>query len=240
MERNNGSNGKGGTSGVADDPAAGWIAGWCEPAENSVPEHPTWAVGHVWRGVLRDVPLDLRRRASEQQTHEPKMIEQPTGMPESEMNNFQAFGGTPDTIRPGACAIIRDARDWILLHQRSDNGFWALPGGGLDLGESYAECCVREVREETGLEVEIIRLVGIYSKPTENVIRYPDGSANQSASVLFECRVIGGELQIDHESLKLEWFDPVDLIEHLPEPFFPNHLPRLRDALANRPEAFWR
>ena len=155
--------------------------------------------------------------------------------------SFQAFGGQPDAIRPGACAIIRDAaRGWILLHQRSDNGYWALPGGGLDLGESYAECCVREVREETGLEVEILRLVGIYSNPSENVIRYPDGRANQSASALFDCHVTGGELQLDHESLKLEWFDPSNLLEHLPEPFFPNHLPRLRDALENRAEAFWR
>jgi ADP-ribose pyrophosphatase YjhB (NUDIX family) len=139
---------------------------------------------------------------------------------------FQAFGGQPDAIRPGACAIIRDARAWILLHQRSDNGFWALPGGGLD--------------EETGLEVEILRLIGIYSNPSENVIRYPDGRANQSASALFECRVTGGELSLDHESLRLEWFDPNNLLEHLPEPFFPNHLPRLRDALENRAEAFWR
>jgi ADP-ribose pyrophosphatase YjhB (NUDIX family) len=156
------------------------------------------------------------------------------------MLKFQAFGGIPDAIRPGACAIIRDARGWILFGQRSDNGFWALPGGGLDLGESYAECCQREVREETGLEVEILRLVGIYSNPIENVIRYPDGRANQSASAVFECRVIGGELQLDHESLKLEWFDPNNLLEHLPQPFFPNHLPRLRDALENRAEAFWR
>jgi ADP-ribose pyrophosphatase YjhB (NUDIX family) len=156
------------------------------------------------------------------------------------MPEFQAFGGTPATIRPGACAVIRDARGWILLHQRSDNGFWALPGGGLDLGESYAECCVREVREETGLEVEILRLVGIYSNPTENVIRYPDGRANQSASASFECHVTGGQLRLDHESLKLEWFDPEHLLENLPEPFFPNHLPRLRDALEKRTEAFWR
>ena len=156
------------------------------------------------------------------------------------MPEFQAFGGTPDAIRPGACAVIRDVRGWILLGQRSDNGYWALPGGGLDLGESYAECCIREVREETGLEVEILRLVGIYSNPIENVIRYPDGRANQSASALFECRVIGGELQPDHESLQLEWFDPTNLLEHLPEPFFPNHLPRLRDALEHRSEAFWR
>jgi 8-oxo-dGTP pyrophosphatase MutT (NUDIX family) len=156
------------------------------------------------------------------------------------MSEFKAFGGIPDAIRPGACAVIRDARGWILLHQRSDNGFWALPGGGLDLGESYAECCVREVQEETGLKVDILRLVGIYSSPTENVIRYPDGRANQSASALFECRVTGGELRLDHESLQLEWFDPEHLLKHLPQPFFPNHLPRLRDALENRPEAFWR
>lgn len=223
MERNARQDGKSCTSSAADDVVAGRIAGWRKSAQNPILEQPTRTIGDVRRGVFCDVPLDLRRRA-----------------PDPKTMNFQAFGGTPDAIRPGACAIIRDARGWILFGQRSDNGFWALPGGGLDLGESYAECCVREVREETGLEVEALRLVGIYSNPTENVIRYPDGRANQSASALFECHVTGGKLQIDHESLKLEWFDPKNLLEHLPQPFFPNHLPRLRDALENRAEAFWR
>ena len=150
--------------------------------------------------------------------------------------SFVPYGGEPQKLRVSSCAIIFDTQGRVLLHQRADNGHWALPGGGLDLGESIEHCCLREVREETGLEVRIVRLIGVYTDPRWSVIRYPNGETNQSVAVTFECRVTGGEARIDHESLALEWFDP----RNLPQPFFPNHLPRLTDALERRPEAFWR
>ncbi len=150
--------------------------------------------------------------------------------------NFIPYGGTPQKLRVAACAIVFDDAGRVLLNQRADNQHWALPGGGLELGESIEACCLREMREETGLEVAIVRLVGVYTDPRWSVIRYPNGEANQSVAVTFECRVTGGVLRLDHESLALDWFDP----RALPEPFFPNHLPRLQDALECRSEAFWR
>lgn len=148
----------------------------------------------------------------------------------------QPYGVTPQVLRVSACAFVLDASGRVLLQRRSDNGYWNLPGGRLELGESVAQACVREVREETGLEVTVSRLIGVYSDPAITSMRYPDGQAVQYVVSLFECRVIGGTLAHDHESLELVWFDP----SHLPEPFSPNHLPRLQDALENKPEAFWR
>lgn len=60
-------------------------------------------------------------------------------------------------------AVIQDGR--VLLTQREDFEVWCLPGGGVEPGESLAQAAIREVREETGLEVELVRLVGIYSRP---------------------------------------------------------------------------
>ncbi len=152
------------------------------------------------------------------------------------MNLEPPYGGTATSLRVSATAFIRDEAGRVLLQQRSDNGFWNLPGGGLELGESVAQACVREVREETGLEVEIVRLIGVYSAPEITTMSYPDGRVIQYVTSLFECKVIGGKLELDAESLALEWFDPLEL----PEPFSPNHVSRLQDALAGQVAAFWR
>jgi glycerol-1-phosphatase len=148
----------------------------------------------------------------------------------------QVYGGTATSLRVSATAFIRDKAGRVLLQQRSDNGFWNLPGGGLELGESVAQACMREVREETGLEVKVVRLIGVYSTPEITTMRYPDGRVIQYMTSLFECRVIGGKLEVNEESLALDWFDP----QQLPEPFSPNHIPRLQDALAGQVAAFWR
>jgi 8-oxo-dGTP pyrophosphatase MutT (NUDIX family) len=146
------------------------------------------------------------------------------------------YGRVATSLRFSATAFIKDSSGRVLLQRRSDNGFWNLPGGGLELGESLAQACVREVHEETGLAVEIVRLIGVYSAPEITTMSYPDGRVIQYITSLFECRVTGGKLEVDEESLALDWFDPLEL----PEPFSPNHIPRIQDALVGRVAAFWR
>jgi len=63
----------------------------------------------------------------------------------------------------------------ILLMRRSDNGYWGLPGGFVELGESVTEAARREVVEETGWSVEIGRLIGVYSDPAQQVVGYGPG-----------------------------------------------------------------
>ena len=70
--------------------------------------------------------------------------------------------GRLGAVRLGCSAMLFDEkRQKILLTRRTDNGQWCLPGGGLDPGESVAEACAREMREETGLEVRVGRLLGV-------------------------------------------------------------------------------
>jgi ADP-ribose pyrophosphatase YjhB (NUDIX family) len=140
-------------------------------------------------------------------------------------------------IRPGVSAIILTG-EGLLLQRRSDNNLWGLPGGGVEPGESVSEAIVREVREETGLDVRPMRLIGVYSAPAlGQVVTYPDGNVIHYISSTFECRVVGGTLACDgNESLELGWFDP----ERLPAEMVPMHRVRVADALAKQIEAFVR
>jgi ADP-ribose pyrophosphatase YjhB (NUDIX family) len=139
-------------------------------------------------------------------------------------------------IRPGVAAVIHDGEGRILLQRRSDNGLWGLPGGSVEIGESVRDAILREVREETGLAVEVLRLVGVYSDPTIQIVRYPDGNVVHFISTLFACRILAGTLQTCDETLDLRFFDPTDL----PEDLVPMHRIRIRDTTANTPAAFVR
>src|SRR5437762_11915335 len=106
-------------------------------------------------------------------------------------------------IRPGGSASSLTG-EGLLLPRRSDNRLWGLPGGGVEPGESVTEAVVREVREETGLEVVPLRLIGVYSAPEHGqIITYPDGNVIHYISTSFECRVVAGALACRHESLEL-------------------------------------
>ncbi|HEY9468945.1 MAG TPA: NUDIX domain-containing protein [Propionibacteriaceae bacterium] len=105
--------------------------------------------------------------------------------------------------------VVNDAGE-LLLIQRSDNGLWALPGGAQNIGEYITDTVVRETREETGIDVEVTDLVGIYSNPN-HVIAYSDGEVRQQFSICFRARPTGGELQTSGESTEVRWVSCADL-----------------------------
>ena len=143
----------------------------------------------------------------------------------------------PNTIRPGTNAIIFNELGEVLLELRSDNGFWGLPGGGLEVGESVEQALKREVLEETGLRTSIKRLVGVYSDPRQqNISAYPDGQIVQYVTTAFECTRDGGELRMSDESTDIGYFDA----RALPENTLTSHVQRVRDALENRETPFLR
>jgi ADP-ribose pyrophosphatase YjhB (NUDIX family) len=117
-----------------------------------------------------------------------------------------------------------------MIH-KIDNNYWALPGGGMDLGESIAEAAIREVAEETGLRVEITGLVGIYTDPG-HVMAYDDGEVRQEFSVCFHARPLGGELREDGTETKAaKWLD-VSELDALD--IHPSMRTRINDALGDR------
>jgi ADP-ribose pyrophosphatase YjhB (NUDIX family) len=139
-------------------------------------------------------------------------------------------------VRTAVSAVIFDRRGRLLLQQRSDGGQWGLPGGSVEIGESVHDAVIREVREETGLRVTVRRLVGVYSDPARQVVRYPDGNVWHYVSLCFECTVGGGALTTGDETLALTYAPRT----RLPATLLPNHRIRIRDACTRRSAAFVR
>jgi 8-oxo-dGTP pyrophosphatase MutT (NUDIX family) len=116
----------------------------------------------------------------------------------------------PSRLIPAASAVVADDRGRILLARRTDNQLWTIPGGAMEPGEFIAETAVREVKEETGIDVEIVSLVGIYSNP-HHVVEYADGEVRQQFSICFSCRPLGGELKPSDETSEVDFFAPAVL-----------------------------
>jgi ADP-ribose pyrophosphatase YjhB (NUDIX family) len=117
---------------------------------------------------------------------------------------------TANSIVVAVTAVVRNDEGDVLLIERTDNGLWAAPGGAQDLGESVVDTVKREVREETGVDVEVAGLSGIYSDP-RHVIAYDDGEVRQEFSLCFHARPIAGELQTSSESRQVHWVKPEQL-----------------------------
>jgi ADP-ribose pyrophosphatase YjhB (NUDIX family) len=117
----------------------------------------------------------------------------------------------PNSVVPSASVIVVNDDGMILLIRRTDNGNLALPGGGMDLGETITHAAVREVKEETGLDVEITGLVGIYSNPHHLIEYTSDGEVRQEFSIVFTARPTGGQLTTSDEASEVIWADPDDV-----------------------------
>ena len=121
----------------------------------------------------------------------------------------------------GAFAIIENEVNEILLAYRDDINMWNMPGGAVENGETPWECVVREAKEETGLDVNIERLLGIYSKTESNDLVF-----------VFKCRKISGVLTLNEEAKELRYFS----IKEIPSNTIPKQIERINDYINNDKE----
>ncbi|MFD0072442.1 MULTISPECIES: NUDIX hydrolase [unclassified Streptomyces] len=115
-----------------------------------------------------------------------------------------------NSVVPSVTVVVRDDEGRLLLIHKTDNNLWALPGGGHDIGERIGDTAVREVREETGIEVEVENIVGLYTDP-DHVLAYEDGEVRQQFSICFRAHPVGGSLRTSSESKEVRWVNPADL-----------------------------
>ena len=128
-----------------------------------------------------------------------------------------------------AGVVVFDSAGKVLLQKRSGTeAVWGFPGGVIELGESAAEAAIREVREETGLDVKIDSLVGVYTKYFDE---YQNGDKAQPIAIVFKGHAVGGELFVDkEETFALTFFE----LDEVPELFNPQHNDILDDIRNHR------
>lgn len=109
-------------------------------------------------------------------------------------------------IVPAVSVAILNDENCILMLRRKDSGNWTIPGGTLEFGEDLKSCGKREVKEETGLNVEIKDLVGTYTNPN-NVVAYDDGEVRQEFTIMYigEIEEVISNITIDDESTESKW-----------------------------------
>lgn len=115
----------------------------------------------------------------------------------------------------------------VLLTRRSDIPMWCLPGGRVDAGESVAQAAIREAREETGLDVKLKALVGVYSRP--------NWRSRGDHVILFLAEPISGEIGLSNETTDIGYFAP----DELPNLLLSWHQQRIADALAGHIGLAW-
>lgn len=138
----------------------------------------------------------------------------------------------PNSIRPAAAVALFDSTGNILLLRRKDNDKWTMPGGTLDFGDSLTDCAVREVREETGLNIRITGLIGTYTNP-HILIAYSDGEVRQEFTLVYAAEIESGDLKIDDESKEAAWIQLPTAIEL---PLAESQRRRLKDVIEYRKE----
>ena len=110
-----------------------------------------------------------------------------------------------------ACDIfVLNDQHQVLLIKRADNGFWALPGGCHDLGETPKQCAERECLEESGYIVEAVELLGVYSSNRYDYVNYP-WKDNEFCHLLFRGKLKGGESKISSETTEVKWFSESEI-----------------------------
>jgi 8-oxo-dGTP pyrophosphatase MutT (NUDIX family) len=126
----------------------------------------------------------------------------------TEIEMFAKKQATPGTtVKLGIGVFVHDPSGRILLEKRSDCGLWGLPGGGIEPGETIKAAAVREVKEETGLDVAVTHLIGVYSNPAERIITYPDnGDVRHLIDIVVEAEILSGQLTLSDESIELFFF----------------------------------
>ena len=134
-------------------------------------------------------------------------------LPESEINaRFDAEFGYI-TPKVGTDAAIFNEQGEILLMERADGSGWCLPCGWVEANERPVDAIIREVREETGLEVAVNQLVGVFTRKAS-----AKNGPHTMVAIVHLCEVTGGELTLSHEGLALDYW-PIDKMGN----WHPNH-----------------
>jgi ADP-ribose pyrophosphatase YjhB (NUDIX family) len=137
--------------------------------------------------------------------------------------------GHSKVILVAAGAFVFDEQNRLLLQKRSDNGYWGLPGGFMELGQSVQETARREVYEETGIILGEMELFNVYSGPDRDHV-LDNGDQISGVIIMFTCKDYKGSFTLNSESLNADFF-PLD---SLPSKLFPFQKEMFEDLLGKK------
>ena len=121
-------------------------------------------------------------------------------------------------IVPSVNVVVTNADGKILLIRRTDNGNWALPGGGVDIGESLPQAGIRETLEETGVNCEITGLSGVYTDPGHVILYTSNGEVRQEFSIVLTARATSGQPTPSSETSEVRWVTAGDAAAYEMDP----------------------
>jgi 8-oxo-dGTP diphosphatase len=136
----------------------------------------------------------------------------------------------PASVRAVSSVLALDADERVLLVRRADDGTWGLPGGGVEVGETWLAAAVRECLEETGWDVAVTGWFGAYSDSATQTFSYPDGRRVQFFGVVFLATALQQVGTPDAEVLEAAFFST----DSLPTPLFVPDRPVLVDFVSRR------
>ncbi len=133
-----------------------------------------------------------------------------------------------NSLKPAtAVAILDKSKEHILMLKRADSGNWTLPGGTLELNESLTDCAIREVKEETGLNIKIVDIIGTYTNPNVRT-EYSDGEVRREFTIVYYGVCTDNDVKIDEESTEYNWIKFEDVKNY---PIATSQITRIQDVI---------
>jgi 8-oxo-dGTP pyrophosphatase MutT (NUDIX family) len=123
---------------------------------------------------------------------------------------MRSYIGSEQLLLVGISVLLIDQENRVLLLHRSDTNDWGVPGGYMEIGETLEEAARREVREETGLELNELIFYKVFSGPGF-AFTYPNGDEVYNVVICYLSRDFTGEIKLDHESSGYKFFKWVEL-----------------------------
>ena len=146
------------------------------------------------------------------------------------ISDIRKYVGHEPILTAGVVLFVFNDKSQVLMQLRTDYNSWGFPGGSMELGESFEDVAIRELKEETNLEEDELKMIKVLSGK-DTYREYPNGDKLYDITAIFVIKKYHNDLKInDDESKKLDWFDINNLPSNMAE-FMKNYIEKFGNIL---------